>query len=74
MPGRTRVTGGYASRSCECSELAVEETADGTGEGEIGVMCGRLTEPWRAVCGNEEVKGRGSSRSRRPREKEGDER
>jgi hypothetical protein len=41
MPARARVTEGSPSRgSCECCEAAAEETADGTGEGESGVMCG----------------------------------
>lgn len=42
MPARARVTEGSPSRSCECKEFAVEETADGTGEVEGGVMCGRF--------------------------------
>lgn len=40
MPARALVTEGSPSRSCECNEVAAEETADGTGEGEGGVMCG----------------------------------
>jgi hypothetical protein len=41
MPAKARVTEASPSRgSCECCEAAAEETADGTGEGEGGVMCG----------------------------------
>lgn len=49
MPARARVTVSSPSRSCECWEVAAEETADGTGEGEGGVMCGGLRRESRGV-------------------------
>lgn len=49
MPAMARVTEASPSRgSCECCEAAAEETAEGTGEGEGGVMCGGSTdEDWK---------------------------
>lgn len=49
MPARARVTEASPSRgSYECCEAAAEETAEGTGEGEGGVMCGGSTgEDWK---------------------------
>lgn len=48
MPARARATEASPSGgSCECCEAAAEETAEGTGEGEGGVMCGGSTsEDW----------------------------
>lgn len=66
MPARARVTVGSPCPSCECCDVAVEETADGTGEGENGVMCGEWEEGGREA-GDQ-------NRSRRPREGQGDER
>lgn len=48
MPARARSTDASPSRgSYECCEAAAEETADCTGEVEVGVMCDRSTgEDW----------------------------
>lgn len=44
MPATARVTEASPSGgSYECCEAAAEETAEGTGEGEGGVMCGGST-------------------------------
>jgi len=63
MPAKARVTEGSPSRgSCECCEAAAEETAEGTGEGEGGVMCG-------GSRGVGEVKLQNSTSSPRRRER-----
>lgn len=38
--------------SCECREVAVEETAEGTGEADGGVMCGNPTVCTRRIKGS----------------------